>query len=316
MLWRNSTQRRKAMRDGFVAAVTDLMEEDENVILLTADLGFGIFNDLTTRFPDRFVNVGVAEQNMMGIATGLGLEGWTVFAYSIGNFPTLRCLEQVRNDAAYHEVNVNIVASGGGFTYGALGMSHHATEDLSIMRALPGVTAVAPCDAFESRAATRALSRSAGVGYLRIEKGVPYSTEADGGAFEIGKARTIRSGSDLCIVASGGVVGEALKAADILSGESVSCSVVSMHTLSPLDETLVAQAASRHRALVTLEENTIYGGLGGAVAEVIAERGAAVRFMRIGLPGAYSSIVGDQDYLRDKYGISAQAVIDAAKALL
>ena len=223
------------MRDSFINALTQLLEQDEHTILLTADLGFGIFNDIAERFPTRFVNVGVAEQNMIGVATGLALDGWTVFAYSLGNFPTIRCLEQIRNDAAYHEANVNIICSGGGFTYGALGMSHHATEDLSLMRALPGVTVVAPCDAYESYEATKALAKTPGVGYLRIEKEVAHDTKESGGAFEIGKARTLRQGNDITLIAIGGLVGEALKTAKYLEKENVSARVLSLHTLSPLD---------------------------------------------------------------------------------
>ena len=146
------------MRDRFVDTLIELAAENDRVMLVTADLGFGIFNTFIDRFPKRFLNVGVAEQSMIGVSTGLAMSGWTVFAYSIGNFSTLRCLEQIRNDAAYHAANVNIVCSGGGFTYGNLGMSHHATEDLAIMRALPGVQVLAPCDDFETGHATRARS--------------------------------------------------------------------------------------------------------------------------------------------------------------
>ena len=133
------------MRDAFVKKLSELAEKDSSIFFITADLGFGVFDDFAARFPSQYLNVGVAEQNMVGIATGLGLEGRKVFTYSIANFATLRCLEQIRNDAAYHEINLTVVASGGGFTYGGLGMSHHATEDISIMRSLPGVKVVAPC---------------------------------------------------------------------------------------------------------------------------------------------------------------------------
>ena len=143
------------MRNAFLEALTELAGKDRNVVLLTADLGFGVFDEFSRKFPGQYFNVGVAEQNMTGIATGLALEGKTVFTYSIANFPTLRCLEHVRNDACYHDLNINIIASGGGFSYGALGMSHHATEDLSILRALPNVTAVAPASRWEARMAGR-----------------------------------------------------------------------------------------------------------------------------------------------------------------
>jgi transketolase len=303
------------MRDNFIDALIQLASEDERVMLITADLGFGIFNTYVERFPDRFLNVGVAEQSMIGVSTGLALEGWKVFAYSIGNFATLRCLEQIRNDAAYHNANVNVVCSGGGFTYGNLGMSHHATEDLAIMRALPGVTVVAPCDAFEARHAVKALCSTPGVGYLRIEKNVPIDTTTLGGPFVIGKARRVRDGHDIALVACGGLVSEALAAADRLSQEGVSARVVSMHTLSPIDSDEII-AATELGAILSIEENQVSGGLGGAIAEVCAESGRFIRFKRVGLPDVYSAIVGDQAFLRNYYGIDASAIHRAAVTLL
>ena len=304
------------MRDGFVDTLVELAAEDERVILVTADLGFGIFDKYVARFPDRFINVGVAEQNMIGVSTGLALDGWKIFAYSIGNFSTLRCLEQIRNDASYHGANVNVVCSGGGFTYGNLGMSHHATEDLSIMRALPGVTVLAPCDRFEARHATRALVNLPGVGYLRIEKQVPIETSESGGAFVVGKARRVRDGSDVTIIGSGGVVAGAIAAADELAKQGISARVVSMHTLTPVDADEIHDAAINTRAIVTVEENQISGGLGGAVAEVCVEAGLGVKFKRLGLSGVYSSIVGDQDFLRNYYGMGASAISAAVRSLL
>lgn len=304
------------MRDSFIRSLTQLLDTRDDVMVLSADLGFGIFDDIRARHSNRFINVGVAEQNMIGVATGLGLDGWTVFAYSIGNFPTLRCLEQIRNDAAYHEVNVTIVASGGGFTYGALGMSHHATEDLSIMRALPGVAVVAPCDAYESGQATLQLADRPGVGYLRIEKNVPFDTTDMATPFEIGKARTLRAGQDIVLFASGGIVAEALASADTLAADGVSVRVVSVHTLSPLDAELIAAGVGATRAVMTIEENTVSGGLGGAVAEVMADHGLARPFRRIGMQNAYSAVVGDQDYLRDYYALNAAAIVPQARALL
>jgi len=304
------------MRDSFVSSLTSLIEAREDVMLLTADLGFGIFNDIRERFPDHFINVGVAEQNMIGVASGLALDGWCVFAYSIGNFATLRCLEQIRNDAAYHEANVNIVASGGGFTYGALGMSHHATEDLSILRALPGVEVVAPCDAYESHHATLQLADRPGVGYLRIEKDIPFNTEDCADKFKIGKARTIREGSDLTIISSGGIMSEALAAADSLEETGMSVRVISMHTLAPLDVAAIEAAAENTSAIVTVEENTVSGGLGGAVAEVVAECKFSCRFKRIGMQQTYSSIVGDQKYLRAHYGMDAARIHTQATDLM
>ena len=304
------------MRDAFVDTLIELAGEDERIMLVTADLGFGIFDKYFERFPDRFLNVGVAEQNMIGISTGLALDGWKIFAYSIGNFSTLRCLEQIRNDACYHEANVNVVCSGGGFTYGNLGMSHHATEDISIMRALPGLTMVVPCDPFETRHAVRALVEKPGVGYLRIEKQVPINTESSGIPYNLGKARRLREGSDVTIIGAGGVVADALAAAEQLSKHNISARVVSMHTLTPVDAEEIRDCAATTGVIVTIEENQVSGGLGGAVAEVCVETGIGVKFKRLGLAGVYSAIVGDQQFLRSHHGVDATAISAAVRGLL
>ena len=160
------------MRDAFLKKITELAAIDKDVVLLTADLGFGVFENFESKFPGQYFNVGVAEQNMTGLAAGLALEGKKVITYSIGNFATLRCLEQIRNDGCYHDLNITIVASGGGFSYGSLGMSHHTTEDIAILRALPAMSVVAPGTAWEAGEATEALIKSNGVGYLRLDKTV------------------------------------------------------------------------------------------------------------------------------------------------
>lgn len=304
------------MRDRFVDELIKLAGEDERVILVTADLGFGIFNTFVERFPDRFLNVGVAEQSMIGVGTGLAMDGWKVFAYSIGNFSTLRCLEQIRNDAAYHDANLNIVCSGGGFTYGNLGMSHHATEDLAIMRALPGVTVVAPCDDFETGHALRALAARPGVGYLRIEKNVPLDTTNLGGAFALGRSRRLRDGSDVTLISCGGLVSEAMAAAETLQERGIAARVISMHTLTPVDADAIVDAARTTKRIVTIEEGQISGGLGGAVAEICADAGVAVKMKRLGLLNVYSQIVGDQNYLRRFYKMDRTAIVAAAGDLL
>ncbi|KQX35637.1 hypothetical protein ASD04_12665 [Devosia sp. Root436] len=304
------------MRDAFVAALVSAAQSDEKILLVTGDLGFGTFDPFVKAIPERFINVGVAEQNMIGVSTGLGLEGYKVFAYSIGNFSTLRCLEQIRNDAAYHEANLTIIGSGGGFTYGALGMSHHATEDLSILRALPGITVVAPCDAWETTQAVTLLAAAKGVSYLRIEKQTPLRTGDLGIPFVLGKARRLREGRDITIIGSGGVLAHADSVAQRLAERGLSARVVSMHTLKPLDDAEILDALRDTRAILTIEENTILGGLGGAVAEVIAESGRSVPFRRLGMQDVYSSVVGSQDYLRQYYGMGIDAILDASLKLI
>lgn len=306
------------MRDAFVASISELAALDSKVMLLTADLGFGIFDDYSKRFPDQFLNVGVAEQNMTGVATGLALEGHKVFTYSIANFATLRCLEQIRNDAAYHEVNINVVASGGGFTYGSLGMSHHATEDVAILRALPGLTVVVPADAWESGEATKALAHSKGVGYLRIEKNGLHTPRVDGEVFMLGKARRLKEGKDLTFVSMGGIIAEVLPAVEKLESTlGVSCRIISMHTVKPLDQEELVAASRETGGILTVEEHTRIGGLGSAVAECLMSRNAfPACFRMMGIDDKYVSVVGEQSYLRKASGLDAENIFRQALELL
>ena len=298
------------MRDHFIKALHQLAEKDPKVMLITGDLGFGVFNRYREERASQFLNVGVAEQNMTQIATGMAIEGYKVFTYSIGNFPTLRCLEQIRNDAAYHGANVNIVSIGGGFSYGQLGISHHATEDLAIMRSLPDVTSFAPCGLWETMEATKAMVDLPGTCYLRLDKDFGDDTQKNGEAFEVGKARTLREGNDCTIIVAGGILSEAQAAANALSSEhGIEVRIISMHTIQPFDTDAVIRAAQETGAVVTLEEHTIRGGLGGAVAETLVDAGVAPkRFLRIALEAGFSSIVGSQRYLRNQYKMDATSI--------
>ena len=298
------------MRDAFVRGIEELAERDPRVMLVTGDLGFGVLANYAARRPDQYLNVGVAEQNMTGIATGLALDGRVVFTYSIGNFPTLRPLEFIRNDAAYHDANVNIVAVGGGFSYGSLGISHHATEDIAIMRALPGLTVVAPGDAWESEQAVAALAATPGTTYLRLDRAGPRSTQRDGERFVLGQARCLREGTDMTIAVTGGMLGPVLEAASVLAVIGVSCRVLSVHTIKPLDQQAIIAAARETGGIVTVEEHTVDGGFSGAVAECLLESGAAPRvFRRIGLRAGFSALVGSQDYLRAAYGLDCPSIV-------
>ncbi len=304
------------MRNEFCTAMVENFRA-KPYVFFTGDLGFMALEQLQAELGERFLNAGVAEQNMTSIATGLALEGRIVFTYSIGNFPTLRCLEQIRNDACYHEANVKIVAIGGGFSYGPLGISHHATEDLSIMRALPNVTVVSPCDTWETIEATKALAARPGVGYLRLDKSTAPRSNNASETFELGKARVVRSGHDVTLAATGGILGEVLEAADRLSQLGITCRVLSIHTIAPLDVESLARAARETGGIVTIEEHTIHGGLGGAVAEILLESGAIPRkFLRIGLRAGFSSVVGSQQYLRAIYGMDATAIAEAVSRCL
>jgi len=301
------------MRDHFIARLTDLAAADPRIVLITGDLGFGVLTEFAQRFPKQFINAGVAEQNMTGIATGMALEGRIVFTYSIANFVFMRCLEQIRNDAAYHDANVNVVSIGGGFSYGALGISHHATEDLSIMRCLPGLTVASPGDDWEASEATEAIANTPGTCYLRLDKSSAGHTQRPGETFQLGQARVLREGHDLTLVGTGGILECVLAAAEELARQGIRCRVLSVHTIQPLDVESLSRAARETGGLITIEEHTVYGGLGGAVAEALLEHGTAPRvFQRMGLRGEFSSVVGSQQYLRQKYELDADAIVATA----
>lgn len=297
------------MRDAFVQTLTVLAEENPAIMLITGDLGFGVLSDFARRFPRQYLNIGVAEQNMIGVATGMALEGRVVFTYSIANFPSLRCLEQIRNDACYHDANVKIVSIGSGMSYGPLGISHHATEDIAIVRALPNITVISPGDPWEAGQATRAISACTGPALLRLDKSAAAESFRPGEVFQLGHARRVREGRDVTLIATGGILGEALAAADLLRPESIHCRVLSMHTIKPLDTRQLSAAALETGGIVTIEEHSVEGGLGGAVAENLLEAGVIPRFFfRIGLRGGFTSIVGSQQYLRKVYSLDAASI--------
>ena len=303
------------MRDAFLAALTSLAEKDKDIVLLTADLGYGVFEEFESRFLGQYFNVGVAEQNMTGVASGLSLEGKKVVTYSIGNFPTLRCLEQIRNDACYHDANITIVASGGGFSYGSLGMSHHATEDLAILRSLPNIAVVAPCTANEAGEAITAMIQGGGVGYLRLDK-----TSADNSPIEspfvIGKARRHKEGKDITLFATGGFLDDVNIASIELKKLGIVARVVAMHTIKPIDIDEIIDAATNTGGIVTVEEHNKDGGLGSAISEVCMDFGAIPKkFLRIGLDDVYPSIVGSQQYLRSRYEMDSESIVDKVKKI-
>jgi transketolase len=249
------------------------------------------------------------------VAAGMAMEGKKVFTYSIGNFPTLRCLEQIRIDVCYHSLNVTIIGSGGGFSYGQLGMSHHATEDLSIMRALPNMTVVAPSSATEVRGAMQALYKIQSPSYLRLDKSKTDSiTEVS--KFRLGKAEVVRDGDGVTLIAGGGIVEELIVAAAALELDGINCRILSMHTVKPIDKESIKLAAQETRGIVTLEENNIVGGLGSAVAEVCLESNIRPGFFkRMGLNDTYSSVVGDQFYLRNYYEMNSTHIIEVVRTL-
>lgn len=304
------------MRDTFVATLMELAENDKNIELITGDLGFGVLKPFWEKFPDRFTNAGIAEQNMTGIAAGMAMEGKTVFTYSIGNFPTLRCLEQIRNDCAYHDANVKIVCVGGGFVYGSLGMSHHATEDIAVLRALPNVTVLCPGDLVEAAEATKAIAKHQGTCYLRLGRGGEKRIHDKIDDFQIGKAIHIKEGNRVAIFSTGGMLDNATEAVNILNQEGISTAQLSFPTVKPIDKEAILEYSKKCDIIVTCEEHNIVGGFGGAVSEVMAENPSKARLLKIGLNDIYSSIVGTQKYLREMYGMGVENIVNTVKNAL
>ncbi len=295
------------MRTRVIETITSIAKEDPNAILITGDLGFGVLKPYWEAVPKQFLNAGIAEQNMTGIAAGMALEGKTVFTYSIGNFPTLRCYEQIRNDCAYHNANVKVVCVGGGFVYGSLGMSHHATEDISAIRALPNVTVLAPADADEAEACVRAMYQTDGTFYLRLGRGGEPKVRPELGSFAIGKAIKARDGEKVAIFSTGAIFDEVQGAIDLLKGE-LSPAAYTFPTVKPIDAKCIEACAEQYDLIVTVEENTIIGGFGSAVSEVLSRMKTHAKHLTIGIEDTYSSIVGTQKYLRDHYGLSAEKI--------
>ena len=298
------------MRDGFIRTVLELAKHDKDVELVTGDLGFGVLKPFWEAVPDQFINAGIAEQNMTSLAAGMALEGKTVFTYSIGNFPTLRCLEQIRNDCAYHNANVNVVCVGGGFVYGALGMSHHATEDLAVMRALPDVVVFAPCDKVEAAAVAKAAAAHPGTCYIRLGRGGEKVARETIETFTIGKAIPVQEGSRVAIFTTGDIYGEASIAAELLAKQGITPTVYTFPTVKPLDEETVRRCAMEHELIVTCEEHNVLGGLGSAVAEVLAEAPDKARLVRVGITGSYCATVGTQQHLRKLYGLTGEQICE------
>lgn len=297
------------MRTTFIESLSEAASENPDIWLLCGDLGYSVLEPFAAKFPDRYLNVGVAEQNMAGIAAGIALSGKTVFIYSIGNFPTLRCLEQLRNDVCYHGADVKVVAVGAGYAYGSQGYTHHALEDAGIMSMLPGIEVFVPCDPVEVRAATRLIAGSGKPSYLRLSRqGEPNLGAA---VTDLRKPRVLRDGRDVVILASGPIASRALEAADELVSRGKDTGVVSVSCLKPLDEVAVREAVRDASLIVTLEEHVLRGGLFSLVASAFAGDTVRPPIVGIGIPeqGGKISQAGSREALLDAAGLSAQAIV-------
>lgn len=304
------------MRDTFVRTLVQLAKEDKRIELITGDLGFGVLKPFWEQCPDQFTNAGIAEQNMTSVAAGMALTGKNVFTYSIGNFPTLRCIEQVRNDCAYHHANVKIVCIGGGFVYGSLGMSHQATEDIAILRALPDVVVIAPADLVEAEEATKALAKYNGTAYLRLGRGGEKRIHNHIDNFQIGKAIKVHDGEKVAIFSTGAIFEEIRITEQILNEKGIKPAVFTFPTVKPIDKDTILECASKFDLIATCEEHNYIGGFGSAVAEVLAELPQHARLLRVGLHDEYSVRVGNQHYLREQCGLDGKSIAEQIVEIL
>lgn len=306
------------MRKKSLDMVHRLARQDPRVVFVGSDLGHGTLEGMRAEFPDRFFMEGIQEAHVVGMAAGLALDGKIVYANTIAPFFTRRALDQIIVDLCMHKANVRLIASGGGMVYAPLGPTHEVTEDIAILRSLPNMTILAVADAEEmERAMPRTLEHQGPI-YIRLAKGFdPVVTRPEWG-FEIGRGIVARPGTDALIVTTGICLGAALESADTLAAEGISAMVVHLPTIKPLDENLILEAAVGKRAVVSIEEHSVIGGLGGALSELLMERGAhpLPRFRRLGVPDVFPGHYGTQAELMAFYGISAANLTDSVRSLV
>lgn len=304
------------MRNAFAHEITQLALEDERIVLLSGDIGNRLFDDFKAKCPDRFYNCGVAEANMIGVAAGLALNGLRPVCYTIAPFITYRCMEQIRLDVCYHNVPVMIVGTGAGLAYASLGATHHSCEEAGMLRLIPDMTVLTPADAFEVRASLRAALRGSAPAYMRIgKKGEPLVHQAPLSSFQIGRAIPMQAGEDVCLLASGVMLPVALETASLLTAAGISTEVLSFPTLKPLDEATLRRVFEQHAVVATLEEHSVLGGLGGAVAEwATTHAHGCARLLRCGTRDEFIHETCEQDDARAHHQLTPAALFEQIRA--
>ncbi len=302
------------MRNAFATEVTVLAGDDERLVLLSADIGNRLFDRFKERFPGRFFNCGVAEANMVSVAAGMALCGLRPVTYTIASFTTARCFEQIRVDVCYQNLPIMIVGVGAGLAYAANGGTHHSCEDIATLRVLPNMTVVCPGDPIEVRLAVRAALNLDGPVYLRLGKKGEPTVHVQPPEFKIGKGIIVRPGRDVCLLSTGNLLPVAVQTAEKLSMAGTSTQVVSLHTVKPLDELLLAEAFAKFELVVTVEEHSFLGGLGGSVAEWLADRPPQrAHLCRVGTSDKFLHEAGGQEYARECFGLTPEKI--ASKVL-
>ncbi len=295
------------MRDAFAETITRLAAEDSRVVLLSGDIGNRMFDKFKQRFPERFYNCGVAEANMVSMAAGMAAAGLRPFVYTIVPFLVYRAYEQIRVDACYHNVPVTLVGTGAGLSYASLGATHHSLEDIAVLRALPNMKVVCPGDPLEVKLAVAAVLAETGPVYIRLGKKGEPAIHQERPDFAIGRALVVRPGADIAMLCAGGIVTEALRAAELLAAAGIAAEVVSFHTVKPLDQDYLRKAFSAFRLVASIEEHGRAGGLGGAIAEWLAPRPSQTAgFIAFGTGDAFLHGGGTEKHARDAASISAE----------
>lgn len=296
------------MRVAFAETLAELAEQDERILLLTGDLGYLVLDVFRQRFPERFFNLGVAEQNMVGVATGLAEAGFIPFVYSISPFASLRPYEFIRNGPVRHHLPVRIVGVGGGFDYGTAGMTHHGLEDIGVMRIQPGLSVVVPADGSQTRSAIRETWDLPGPVYYRLGKDDRLSVPGLEGRFELGKAQLLGDGRDVLFVVIGSLASEVAGAAEALAGQGIRSQVMVVSSFNPAPEDDLVSVLHHFAQVFTVEDHFINGGLGSWVSEAVAERGLGCRVVRCGIRESPGGVSGSVAYMNDIHGLSRSAL--------
>lgn len=304
------------MRKQFVELLASKAAHDRNVVLIVGDLGFGVMEGFRNQFPNQFFNAGVAEGNMVGLAAGLALSGFTPVCYTIGTFMTLRPFEQIRDDVCVSKLNVKFVGIGAGYGYSIYGPTHHSNDDIGILRALPNMVIFSPADPQELKAVLRQAFAYKGPAYIRVPRRSVEPIYVKPPRSSLGKAIEVKPGKDRFIFATGTMVGNALAAAKELDHAGKPTGVVSFPTIKPIDHSVISRIAKTAKTIVTLEPHSIIGGLGSAVAEVLAESGTKLKFKRLGYPDQFVHIAGSEKYLEKKFGLDPASLVKKIGRLL
>jgi len=300
------------MAKSFSEVLLELAIDDSRICGVSCDC-WGFIAPLAQRFPERAIELGIAEQNLIGVSAGLALRGKVPFAIGMNPFVTMRCFEQIRTDLGYGCRNVKVIGGyGSGLMYGGWGCTHHAIEEIGLMRLIPTMTVIMPSDAYETEHAIRSVAKIDCPSYIALAGGtLPINKPESERSFQLGKASLLYDGHDVTIFGTGATVIDAIKAKDTLAEKGISARVYSMHTIKPIDEEAILSSARETKLIITIEEHTVIGGLGGAVAEVLADNGSGTPLKRLGLQDVFACMVGSHHDVKNRFGITSDAIVKA-----